>query len=391
MLEPQAAPCRIRPGFFRLLFFQGVNVRRFQSHRSSGFTLVELLVVIAIIGILVGLLLPAVQAAREAARRMQCSNRLKQITLAIHNYESANSALPAAGVIPRANNAIARHYPGIIVSLLPYIEQQARYDMIQTRLANAPHVDAGIFGGQEYESKLPEVTCPSEPNALNPSPHANNARLNYMFNMGDGMFGLDAAWHHPNYVGNQTRQGRLRGPFHADNFLKIGAVTDGTSNTLAFSESASAAIGFWSPQVKGGSGEVSGIFDDAPQPQMNVAMCMANAINPANRNEYLVPSDTWRGNFFQTGSPWNGFHTVVPPNGPSCWPNKFGSSAAIYTANSYHTGGVQVSLLDGSVKFMSDSIDCGNLNLSPTPTGRSPYGVWGALGTHQGGEVVSVE
>src|SRR5690554_7116847 len=87
--------------------------------RRAGFTLVELLVVIAIIGVLVGLLLPAVQAAREAARRMQCSNRLKQMSLALHNYHSSFNTFPSGGVLPDGQN-VARYYPGVTVAILPY-------------------------------------------------------------------------------------------------------------------------------------------------------------------------------------------------------------------------------------------------------------------------------
>jgi len=358
--------------------------------RRSGFTLVELLVVIAIIGVMVGLLLPAVQSAREAARRMQCSNRLKQLTLGLHNYESTFSSLPAAGVLPNKEN-IRQYYPGIIVSLLPFTEQQARYEAIQVRLAASSDYWVSMFNGPEYQTPLPELVCPSEPNGSSPSPHALNARINYMFNMGDGMLKLDATWHHPNYVNNQYVQARNRGPFHADNWLKMGAIIDGTSNTLAFSESASAPNGYWSPQVKGGSGASAGMLQDGAQPIINPSVCMANSLNPQDRRAYAEPCDTWRGNFFQMGTPWNGFHTVIPPNGPSCWAIPTAYYAAIFTPNSYHPGGVMASSLDGSVRFISDSINSGDLSQTQPTSGPSPYGVWGALGTHQGGEVVTLE
>ncbi len=357
---------------------------RTKSFKKSGFTLVELLVVIAIIGILVGLLLPAVQAAREAARRMQCTNRLKQITLALHNYESAYKSLPAGGVIPNMGNAM-RHYPGIIIALMPFMEQNARVEAIQLRWRNNFN---DMFGGVEFRSPLSELVCPSEPFAAMPSPHQANARLNYMYNMGDGMLKQDAAWHHPNYINNQYVQARHRGPFHTNSFPKMGAVIDGTSNTLAFSESASAPIGYYSPHVKGGSGHSPGMLvQDGAQPIINPSICLTNALSATDRKSYAVPCDTWRGNFFQTGTAWNGFHTVLPPNGPSCWSSITGYWAPIFTPNSYHTGGVQASMIDGSVRFIPDSIDCGNLTLTQPVSGMSPYGAWGALGTHMGGEV----
>ena len=356
--------------------------------RSSGFTLVELLVVIAIIGVLVGLLLPAVQSAREAARRMQCSNRLKQTTLALHNYHSTFENFPPAGVLPEGTH-IARHYPGIIVALLPYIEQQARYDIIQERLAETTNLGAAIFGGDVYENQLSGVLCPSDPDASTPSPHANNARINHMYNMGDGMLKLDAAWTHPNYINNQHVQARRRGPFHLESWISFSDITDGTSNTLAFSESASAPQGYWSPEVKGGVGHNSALLEpDGAEPVIHPDVCMTGVVDPNAPQFYTDPADSWRGNFFQTGTPWNGFHTVIPPNGPSCWDSPTGYWAAIFAPNSYHPGGVQASLLDGSVRFITDSIDSGDLTQTQPVSGESPYGTWGALGTHRGGETV---
>ncbi|MFG0267409.1 MAG: DUF1559 domain-containing protein [Rhodopirellula sp. JB055] len=359
----------------------------FQVNRSRGFTLVELLVVIAIIGVLVGLLLPAVQSAREAARRMQCSNRLKQMSLALHNYHSSFNTFPSAGVLPEGQN-VARYYPGITVALLPYIEQQARYETIQERLAASTSSFARMFNGSEYESILPGVLCPSAPNSSSPSTYANNARINYMFNMGDGMLKLDAAWHHPNYINNQYVQARHRGPFHLESWVKFRDILDGTSNTLAFSESASASSGNYSLEVKGSSGYNGALLDpDGAQPIIHPDVCVTSTVDPENPNFYLDPCDSWRGNFFQTGTPWNGFHTVVAPNGPSCWDSPTGYWAAIFTPNSYHTGGVHGALLDGSVRFITDSIDSGDLTQTQPLSGESPYGVWGALGTHRGAEL----
>ncbi|WP_372721102.1 DUF1559 domain-containing protein [Novipirellula sp.] len=358
-----------------------------QLEKPTGFTLVELLVVIAIIGVLVGLLLPAVQAAREAARRMQCSNNLKQISLALHNYHDAFNTFPAAGVLPKGSH-VSRYYPSMIVALLPYIEQQSRYETIQQRMAETSNVWSSLFYGEVYEAILPAVLCPSSPDGWKASPHANNARINYMFNMGDGMLKLDAAWHHPNYVNNQYVQARYRGPFHLDSWVDFADIQDGTSHTLAFSESSSAPNGYWSVEVKGGSGWNSALLEpDGAQPIIHPDVCMTGVIDPDNPRHYLNPCDTWRGNFYQMGTPWNGFHTVIPPNGPSCWDSPTGYWAAIFTPNSYHPGGIHGTMLDGSVRFITDSIDSGDLTQTQPIAGESPYGVWGAMGTHQGGEL----
>lgn len=354
---------------------------------TRGFTLVELLVVIAIIGVLVGLLLPAVQAAREAARRMQCSNNLKQLGLALHNYHDSHRSFPAAGALPRGTN-VAKYYPGIMVSLFPYIEQDARYDQIQDRLRITSDPWSALFTGSPYNLTLPALLCPSEPNGDSPSPHASNARINYMYNMGDGMLKLDAAWHHPNYVSNPYVQAHNRGPFHMDSWKKFASIVDGTSNTLAFSESASASQGYWSREVKGGVGMNSALLEpDGAQPIIHPDICMTGTIDPNNRRQYLTPTDTWRGNFYQMGTPWNGFHTVVPPNGPSCMDSLTGLYAAIFTPNSYHPSGVNAVYMDGSVRLITDTVDSGDLTQTQPASGPSPYGVWGAMGTHAGGEV----
>ena len=363
---------------------------RKKRQKSKGFTLVELLVVIAVIGILIALLLPAVQAAREAARRSQCSNNLKQITLALHNYHDVNRSFPAGGVLPAGIHS-ARYYPGVIVAVLPFMEQGPRYDVIQERVISSTDYWTTLFNGSCYQTPLSGVLCPSDPSADTPSPHASNARLNYMYNMGDGMLKLDAAWHHPNYINNQYVQARNRGPFHADSWKTFASIIDGTSNTLAMSESASAPQGYWSREVKGSSGWNSALLEpDGAHPVIHPDVCMSSVIDPNNPSEYLQPCDTWRGNFFQVGTPWNGFHTVIPPNGPSCWDTPAGYHAAIFPPNSYHPGGVNASMLDGSIRFIADTIDCGDLTQSQPVTGKSPYGVWGAMGTHAGHEVVTV-
>ena len=102
-------------------------------------------------------------------------------------------------------------------------------------------------------------------------------------------------------------------------------------------------------------------------------------------------TDNWRGHFYQDGRAWNGFHTVLPPNAPSCQATSNGYWGAIFSANSYHSGGVNCAMADGSVRFVSETIDCGDLNATSTQcTGKSPYGVWGAMGTPSGGETVTM-
>ncbi len=361
----------------------------------KGFTLVELLVVIAIIGILIGLLLPAVQAAREAARRMQCTNQIKQIGLALQNYHDAHDSLPT--MAPFASFGWDNYAPlSVTISILPFMEENSRYDRIMEldRKMKNGEVDiwgGGFFGDAIYsnDNRLGGVLCPSEPNAKVASVHANNARTNIVYSLGDGTSKLDAPWNHPNYINVNTKKCNTRGLFHQYSWKTLASCTDGTSNTVAVSESASAPQGYYSPEVKGGTSTVSGFYTDDLDCHPDV--CMNNARKPDDPNMLVAPCDTWRGNFYQDGRPWNNFHTVLPPNAPSCQATTSGFWGAIYPANSYHSGGVNVGMADGSVRFVSDTIDCGDLSAVSTKcTGKSPYGVWGAMGTPAGGETVSM-
>ncbi len=361
--------------------------------RKRGFTLVELLVVIAIIGILIGLLLPAVQAAREAARRMQCMNHIKQVALAIQNYHDAYNALPT--MAPYASYGWDNYAPlSVTVSLLPFMEETARYDAIMDldrRQANGEiNIWSGAFFDQDvFRNRVTTIICPSEPNGNTPSSHAQNARVNIVYSLGDGTSKLDAPYNHPNYIGVATKKCHMRGLFHQEHWKTLASCSDGTSNTAAVSETASAPEGYYSTAVKGGTWSggnfYTGDLDCHPD------VCMNNARKADDPTQLQSGCDTWRGNFFQDGRPWNGFHTVLPPNAPSCQAATAGYWGAIFPANSYHSGGVNVGMADGSVRFVSDTIDCGDLSATSTQcTGKSPYGVWGAMGTPSGGETVTM-
>ncbi len=232
------------------------------SQRScqAGFTLVELLVVIAIIGILMALLLPAVQSAREAARRMQCTNNLKQIALALHNYETTNGAFPAAG--RGANQGYNTPLNGEIkgsnglVSLLPYLEQQAIYDQFRrdeafsqytgyTPIPNAALVgDPALNGNAKLsETELNVFLCPSDPNAkrsapktlegwhYGPAPGIRSAKTNYDFV-------TDSYWMFLNYNWKQVNRGTLPSErmFGWESECRIADVLDGLSNTFMLAE-----------------------------------------------------------------------------------------------------------------------------------------------------------
>lgn len=363
--------------------------------RPRGFTLVELLVVIAIIGVMVGLLLPAVQAAREAARRMQCGNNLKQLGLAMHNYADAFKRFPAMGyrgwtscsdpTAPglgiNANSAY-----GWVVAILPYVEETARYDAFM-RLARPAGAGLPVCWAlsdgdatrnawiqQNWRGDLATLNCPSDspPGDRQWSP----ALLNYKVSVGDD-------YHQNHFLPCQSNRDN-RGIFQINRWLKLSAVTDGLSNTVMLGET----VGSGQPdEVLGGVALTMQAW--------NPAACLAR-IDPTNRRKITAPvRHSGRG---LTIMAWDGrpyyaaFATLLPPNGPTCHWGGVDNNEHMGTASSRHPGGCQVTMADGSVHFVTQSIDTGNLaaNDVATPSGRSPFGVWGALGSKDGGEVAAL-
>lgn len=351
---------------------------RFRRSGSSGFTLVELLVVIAIIGVLVGLLLPAVQQAREAARRMQCSNNLKQLGLAHHNYESAFNTLVArkSGTSPSGNLGNANRLSGFI-GLLPFIEQTAMYELIQAGDPTIPIAPGGpqAWGGFGPWNNSPDaVRCPSDPNST------PGGRLNtYSFSVGDQAEGVRD---------NQTN----RGLFAFRRGVRFRDITDGLSNTVMMSERLIRQGPSGQNAVPAGFRQVDYLVNTAQVPgvQDTPNLCLATILQ-----RWYAEGTPLNG---RTGISWQdgqthyvGFNTILQPNSPSCfdrgaWGDQLG---VVLPPTSRHTGGVNVVLADASVQFITDSVDNGDLTL-PSPrsnnSGPSPYGVWGAMGSRNGSE-----
>lgn len=362
--------------------------------QRRGFTLVELLVVIAIIGVLVGLLLPAVQAAREAARRMSCTNQLKQLGLAVHNYHDTFQSLPAAcagtGAGADFGNYTTYGPTGTsafrlsgFFGLLPFIEQQALYELSASRnFSPGPWVDVADRTAPQYQ-KVSSFLCPSDGNAAN----SNRGTRNYVMSMGDwAMQHHDALRNEPNPRGpfNITRQ---QGVGFAYDFASI---VDGLSNTVGFSER---IVGQSMGEVKGGFASVAGLFPGATTGTALLPIVPLNCKNAAV-NQFLFTSPasgdlggrTWGdGSFVCTG-----FNTILGPNSYSCVAAGTASQEGrnIQPPTSNHTGGCNVTMLDGSVRFVTDSINTGNLALGLVKAGNSNYGVWGAMGSRGGKETI---
>jgi prepilin-type N-terminal cleavage/methylation domain-containing protein len=336
------------------LLFSGVcpmQMRRSQPKNStdqrSGFTLIELLVVIAIIAILVSLLLPAVQQAREAARRTQCKNHLKQWGLAMHNFHDAYNRLPYG-----SQNVRRRTF---VVQLWPYIEQSTLYGQYdQTRdfhvsPNNTPSTTDGLIS-----RPVAMYYCPSDPGNSGPGQYWKGdtnwrTRLNYVVNQG--------RWPEGASVPESQRQGLFR--------------SHNTSNPQA--------------PTPGGFG-----FRDMTDGSSN-SLAMAEILLPATDGAVAAQRDSRGDAMNNSGDSRWAFHTTLSPNSSSpdrlndCGANASlparnlpciaatGSNPIAVAARSLHTGGVQVLLGDGSVRFVSQNID---------------LGTWRALGTIQNGEVM---
>ncbi len=333
-----------------------------EEKTRTAFTLVELLVVIAIIGVLVALLLPAVQAAREAARRMSCTNNLRQCGLAMHNYAGAH-----AGVLPNAGwSDSLLPYPNDyspLAKLLPYGEQEALRDLI----------DFNVTLGHVGRTDLPEelrvaaatpvamFLCPSDPEAaVHDGKGLSGAVIrlagsNYGMSQGNGLDGV----YNPGFGANN-------GICWVNAKVRLADLTDGTSNTLAFAES-----------LRGPCDSPGTASTPDVQVYRAKASCnLARVDGPVDAQTVIAAASGWDGmrlsTWLRAGAPAGPLlNGRLSPNSPV--PDLVYGSEKATAARSRHPGGVNACFADGSVRFVNETIE---------PS------TWYALWTRAGGEVV---
>ena len=308
-----------------------------------GFTLVELLVVIAIIGILIGLLLPAVQAAREAARRMQCTNNLRQLAVACQNYADSNEGkFPIGLQIGVDGNADESDTFSWHARTLPYIEQTALYQTLDF----SKRVNAGNH--LEYRRALISThQCPSEPDAIGEK--GNNTwcsrRSCYVVNLGNSNFKSEEVI---NWDGRGSYKAKP-GPFEANKAIKMADIKDGTSNTMCLSE----------VQIN--------TNEDAYRGNYGVAIFS----NGAGFSCFLGPNTTYEVDCGRAAWDPDDFTPPMYLHGShyTWW-------CATFPARSAHSGGVNVAMCDGSVRFVPTVVD---------------LEAWRAAATRKGNETLSLD
>ena len=380
---------------------------RSQSQTRRGFTLVELLVVIAIIGILIGLLLPAVQAAREAARRMQCTNNMKQLSLGVQNFADAHKRIPnqyddalwtgASGAI----EARVKSRLSVQALLLPFLEQTAVFDAIKNNVLQDGAIDYHVLtasgtypAGLDYNpcgAHIAAFVCPSEGNGNNLKAENAMGRCSYACCVGDSPANSSNRGDgHLNNVHKKRRGVFVNGTLAGE--TTFGAIKDGTSNTMAFGE-----IAVSDHSADDDADAASGVAKLSSMYSQSGAACLAlrNADGTLSGTTWAVKGRRWS----DAACCNTNFCAVLPPNSPSCAGTNANSNGScqdamfMVAAGSAHSGGVNVAMLDGSVRFVSDTIDAGDLTFSDNDNiaGKSPHGVWGAMATPRGKEAVSLD
>ncbi len=389
--------------------------------KSHTFTLPDIITLSVVSAIAISLLLPAVIRSRSGARDQQCSTNLKQIGLALHNYHAAYDTLPAGsgGTTGGEDSDSNQGRLGPLIAILPFIEQQKLWEEISNpsfgaktkrrfpSMGPAPWYDPTDY--RQWSAAPTEFLCPDSDGpapepvagppivvttlAMQPGTDSKSGSLagmmtNYVACFGDGTYmqgELLTKKDQSSVARAQRDRAASRGIFSSSRAMKFRDCLDGLSNTLFYSESISG---------EGSNASLTKIATNVSDLSRNPSLCLA-----AHKDADAQWWDVRRGGRWCDGAlAITGFQTVLPPNSPSCL-SENGSNEPIASVSSHHPGGVHALFADGRVVFLSNEIDCGD----PTQPGvsnadgytpadsRSPYGVWGALGSRAHKETVDVQ
>jgi prepilin-type N-terminal cleavage/methylation domain-containing protein/prepilin-type processing-associated H-X9-DG protein len=372
---------------------------RARKNDRRGFTLIELLVVIAIIGVLIALLLPAVQSAREAARRAQCINNLKQIGLALHNYENSVSAFPPTTILVPNKTGGAPSWAfesswSAFARISPFLEQGAFYEAINLTYSEPPNITVAI-------TPLNVLICPSDSGAtIDDATTGNTGYATTSYGTCDGDWYVHMTnWGATNSVGPRNKS--MFGPCYS---RKIADIRDGLSNTIAVSEGyighaqMRSCIKSPTPPSDPSVGTFTPSNVPPPGPASAAALSALIASCGTATGKVKAGGPIGHTRWCNGGVYYSGFTTAMPPNSPitavsratgfsnagqtvpmdwdSTDENDGGPTYMSLAASSYHPGGVNVLFADGSARFVKNTV--------------SPV-VWRALGTIAGGEVLSAD
>ncbi len=406
-------------------------------HRN-GFTLLELLVVVGVIGILVGLLLPAVQAAREAARRMSCSNNFRQIALGVAQYHDAFGHLPphGTGTFSNVNDPTNTNQfrLSFLVSITPFMGTSPTWSAISEELVGLPPEDdvnqeedydgmMGMMSMGEYEepshvypamgpvpsmssyepwaNEIPSYRCPSDPGIGLPA----LGRTNYTACLGDAIEGLDGGlWRYEAGQWSPSGEAQVRatgrGMFVPRMVTTFDDVTDGLSTTIMLGEIAT-DLGDNDirtvPSIN--NGWAGGVLDDVRICRSHIDSTRPQFWDSGSSIQLPTNNAQGRGHRWADANPlMTSFNTVLTPNRELCFGGDE-TTIGTLTMSSRHQGGGHVAMGDGSIKFITDSIECGDSDGTVTLNGQaelapgspSVFGLWGALGTRDQAEIVGEE
>ena len=367
-----------------------MSENRPRPRTTAGFTLIELLVVIAIIAVLIALLLPAVQSAREAARRSQCVNNLKQIGLAAHNYLDVTQAFPLGDHYPSGSNELAngimgngcsRYSYGWTLPVLPYMEQQPLHNAFNFSFTYCAVGGSTAFNSTVSYNQVASFLCPSDD--AEGRPQDPYGALNYVGNNGGpGAIKAHSGVIISPYWGSSNTDTRTIG---------VEAILDGTTNTAMFSERLTGVPGNPSVILGDRSRSKRALYQSNQTGVLNSgdAVGSMNVLNACKSLPATTASvSSYRnGQIWVIGHPWapvfNRYHHLGPPNSTTCDTSNsiignigLGGAQGSIPPTSNHPGGVNVCMADGSVRFIKDAV-----NLQ----------VWWALGSRDLGEIISAD